>query len=356
MFIVWGTKHKTRDAGVVAERCDVCMAPQPFVVTDHYEAGHIYWISLTQGTYKISSMKCPSCGNELICNKDDYDQVLARDIAARLPIHELIERTNHRLGQSMRMRENLEAMASQQAQAPPRAPGSPPPLPGARPTTGGPDPRFALAVAKLRDFDDSDTSRELMARLSQWQTLDTDLREKLLTEVDEFVDSSMRINQTIGFIRTIANSYPDSAGCLSGFFVFLVPMALFFIPALQSWLWGPIVVIAAFVAGFVVMQKVSARRIRAWTINKLIPEADADQIDYTLFVGVLLGVNTSDQAIDQHVRNLATGVKNFLGVLIEQGRIEGEGADAPATPAKSDPKRPPTPPGKDGGRGPISER
>ena len=55
MFVVWGTKHKIKNVGVVGDRCEACGELAAFTVTDHFEAGHIYYISLTQGTLRATS-------------------------------------------------------------------------------------------------------------------------------------------------------------------------------------------------------------------------------------------------------------------------------------------------------------
>lgn len=308
MIIIWGTKPKKRDVGVIADRCDNCGDVQPFTLTDHFEAGHIYYISLTQGTYKASTAKCQTCGHEMICRKEDYAEVIPFEEADQLSLRDLLTDSNPRLLESMAVQANLQTMA-QEEMASADAPG--------------PDAaRFQDAVAKLSEAGDSAENRQLMRRLESWPSLDPGQRQALLDEVDQFLDAGERVGRAVQFIQLIAPTYPESAGCLIGFLIFAAPMALFTLPFFKNLIWGTVLVAVSLAAGLFVFTRVAKVRSHGWVRRKLIPQADEQGVDLQVFIGVLAGIDTDDEMIDQQARNLAGGADAIAQVLLEDKLIQ----------------------------------
>jgi hypothetical protein len=64
MVIVWGTKIKTYNMGLVADYCPICREPKAFQLKEYCEAGHLYYISLTHGKPFKYTVVCETCGVE----------------------------------------------------------------------------------------------------------------------------------------------------------------------------------------------------------------------------------------------------------------------------------------------------
>ncbi len=314
MFIVWGTKHKTREPGIVGDRCPTCRSVQPMVVTDHYEAGHIYWISLTQGTYKGSTMRCRSCGGEFHCDKNDYTGFLPPVAAQQVSVDELLQGTNPALLESVEMQANLDLMAMDQGGG----------------QVADPDAqRFSQAVEMMRGRDDDEEGKALMLRLEQWQTLDAAGRTQLLEEVEAYGDQAHRADAAIAFIKQMSTSHPGYAGCVAGFLAFGAPLLLFAaVPATHDWLWGSLLVVAALIFGFVIMNRASHARIRGWVERKLIPMGDQRGVDFTYLIGILYHLSQNKDGVDEKIRDMSQNVELITAILIEHGRIEVEQEEA----------------------------
>ena len=72
MFIVWGKKIVTRKVGYVADFCDFCREPQPFLLKRLGSAGHIYYISFSSGELVGFQRVCQKCKNPFTANPSDY--------------------------------------------------------------------------------------------------------------------------------------------------------------------------------------------------------------------------------------------------------------------------------------------
>jgi|GEM_PF-6436875 len=308
MFIIWGTKHKTKDVGMVVDRCESCRDTRIFLVTDHYEAGHIYWISLTQGAYKATSRKCNVCGSESICDKSEYDQIVPAADAKELEMADLLTLTNPRLYTIIEQRKDLEAIATV-----------------SNPTDGEADgARLQLMLNKLRELEGSDAAHELMTELEAWPTMTAEQRDDIVKQVDDLVVRTEMIQQTVRFIRNMSESFPQDPGCATGLFVFLAPLALFFMPMFQNWPAGIALVVISLIVGVVAYIKVERTRVRNWVHKQLIPKAREQEIEYAVFLGLLSGIDGKDETVDPKIRGMIGQLGEVVKILATEGLIELE--------------------------------
>lgn len=71
-MIHWGTKHVYRRLGYVADFCPLCRGVRAFELIRVGLAGHIYYISLTQGELVGHRARCTSCGTEFVTAPEVY--------------------------------------------------------------------------------------------------------------------------------------------------------------------------------------------------------------------------------------------------------------------------------------------
>jgi hypothetical protein len=332
MFIIWGKKAKDQPAGMVADRCPTCGTVTAFKITNHYSVSHVYYIPLGSGQLINSSMTCASCGTKLLANPSQYATTIGINSPSQIPLEELLQRTNPRLAQATAQRAQLEAIAGGTL-----APGAaPPPLPWDR----GRPPEFSpteavntsaneaqaraaaqmkLAMTKLDDCHDGETKAVLMTRLGQWPSLDAAQQSEVLSAVEELRQTNEDMTRTISFIQTIAEGLSTNVGCFPALVVLAVPIiGIVATPALQSWLWGPLLIMGGLAIGLYVYIKISNYHVRKWTRRTLIPQLQRQSIKAEVFLGLLASIKESKQGSEK-VKNLATEMDTIGYTLLEAG-------------------------------------
>lgn len=88
-MIIWGKKYVYSRLGYVADFCHICREVRAFELTRIGLAGHVYYISLSQGDLVGHERKCATCGTEFNCKPEIY----ARPSKELLAVRELIRIT-----------------------------------------------------------------------------------------------------------------------------------------------------------------------------------------------------------------------------------------------------------------------
>ncbi len=325
MIIIWGSKHRKNDLGVVAEWCDSCQSVQPAIVTEHYQVGHIYYIPLGKGTLKATSRQCMRCGGEFMAERSAYSAFLPAAQVRAVNTDDLMVRTNPGLADTIIERRQLEADLADQStelSIDDEAPGA---------TSGRPDPRVQEALSKLNQFDARDEDvRRFMGQLRSFASLDANGQAVLINEIDAYCDGNTKARQTVAFTRTLKSPPFGTGGCLLGLVVMVGAAAgIFALPFLQDWVWGSIVGVVAAGFGFVIYAILQGRATRAWVEKHVVPRMLEDQIDPQFFVGLLANIDTKDEEIDEKLREIAGEAEQIAEVLLEQGHLKDE---SPADP------------------------
>lgn len=75
MFIFWGRKIVRRSLGYVADFCPICRTQTPFELQRIGSAGHIYYISVGEGSLVGHELLCKECGNSVGIDPARYASV-----------------------------------------------------------------------------------------------------------------------------------------------------------------------------------------------------------------------------------------------------------------------------------------
>lgn len=111
MLIVWGRKIVYRRKGYVADFCPICRAKRAFELRRVGSAGHVYYISVGEGTLVGFQIKCRECGTVYDANPDNYAAISRKLV----PLDELTFTTFPNFNQVYRERLELEARIAREA-------------------------------------------------------------------------------------------------------------------------------------------------------------------------------------------------------------------------------------------------
>jgi hypothetical protein len=89
VFIVWGKKYVYRNAGHVADFCNICRTPQAFSLQRIGLADHLYYITVGEGTLAGHQRTCGKCRSVYSADTGRYANVSKR----KLPFAQLQQHT-----------------------------------------------------------------------------------------------------------------------------------------------------------------------------------------------------------------------------------------------------------------------
>jgi hypothetical protein len=101
MIVIWGTKDREENRGLVADFCQSCQKPRAFAIVAHFVVNHIYYISLGKGTLNAMLIRCQSCGAQYRYDEGRYAATLDPAFAGGRPFSELLEKTNPGLSRQL---------------------------------------------------------------------------------------------------------------------------------------------------------------------------------------------------------------------------------------------------------------
>ena len=104
MFIVWGKKLVYHKLGHVADFCPICRKPRAFVLRRIGSAGHLYYVTVSQGELVGYERTCVQCGTAFNAEPTHYATAAPKPLA--LP--ELARQTFPDLEQAWKDRLDLE--------------------------------------------------------------------------------------------------------------------------------------------------------------------------------------------------------------------------------------------------------
>lgn len=104
MFIVWGKKLVYRKLGHVADFCPICRKPRPFVLRRLGSAGHVYYVTVSQGELVGYERTCARCDTSFNAEPTQYAAVAPKPA----PLPELARHTFPNLEQTWKERLDLE--------------------------------------------------------------------------------------------------------------------------------------------------------------------------------------------------------------------------------------------------------
>ena len=328
MFIVWGTKSRQEDGGVVGDWCDVCRGPNFHKLTNFFKVSHVYYISLGKGEYVGSTRQCTQCGTTVSCTGTAYTRVLTHQEAYGWTIEQILQATNPALFEQVHKQRALEyQIAQRMAQSANPAPGSPLPSPLARQA----DQRMLNALQTLGTLDAraKDVS-QFLDRLQKWDYLSASECEVLLHEIDAFVTEDRNVHAAIHFMKMLPIPTPawiGYVGCLTGIVGVIVGFTA--LPFLQSWLWGPLFLVLAITLWFFASTKATNKAVRGWVESVLVPRIRDRGVDARYFVGLLAAIKASGKGHEEKIADMARNVDLIADELVKHGLLTQE-EEAPA--------------------------
>lgn len=75
MIIIWGNKHVYRKVGFVADFCPICRSIKEFLVRRIGLAGHIYYISVSEGALVGHERTCMDCKTTFLTDAGKYAKI-----------------------------------------------------------------------------------------------------------------------------------------------------------------------------------------------------------------------------------------------------------------------------------------
>lgn len=288
MGLHWGPATEIKELGVVAEQCPYCERAAPCMVRGVCEGGRLFFVRLAAPPPRETSCRCLGCDGAFPCQAWRYSAFVPAGEAAGLTVEHLLARTNPRLADRLEWNEQVRAL--------------------------GGDARFATAYEQLEGMRLGDLHAQLQKELLDWGRLGEDQRAVLAQRVG----SCYRAWQ---FARQVAPAFPDHAGCLSAFLAAAVVwLATAWAPVVHGWRWAFVTAFAGFVAAAVVGRVVLVRRVRRWTREVLVPEAQRAQVSLPCFLAVVEDTPGMHQMLDD-LWSVKEQIDTIRAVLAADGKL-----------------------------------
>lgn len=339
MFIIWGTKTREEDGGIVADWCDTCRAPSYHKLTHYFKVGHIYYIPLGKGTPAGTNRQCTQCGTTHSCNPSVYSRPLTHEEAIGRSFEEILQTTNPTLAETLHKQRAFEQQVAERiAQS-----ADPATLASAvTPIGGTADHRMLAALQTLGTLDARDKDVvQFMDRLQKWDYLTPSEREVLLHEISAFAAEDRKVNAALHFIKMLPTPTPNwisYLGCFGGLAILIGGFST--VPFLQSWLWGPLFVVGTTALLFFAYVKASDKAVRAWVEKTLVPQLRQRDVDVSYLVGLLASIKGNTGGVDEKIADMARNIDVIADELMSRGLLKLEAESALAPPAPSMPEVP----------------
>jgi hypothetical protein len=289
----WGAATEIIDLGVVAELCPHCEQIMPCLLRSVCRGYYACFVKTTGPTIERSCL-CTGCHKPFLGEHWRYAAVLPIAEAKALPPEDLLARTNPCLAERIQLKEQVCAL--------------------------GGDHRFAVAYEQLEQIRPGALRSDLLQQLLAWDRLPEEGRSFLA----EQVAARARAWQ---FSRQIAPAFPEHSASLAAIVAALVVGPVFvWIPEARSWLWGSVTVVAGLVAAWFVGDSIYIRRVRRWTRQTLIPEAQDANISLGCLLDVVDDVPGSRLGLMEELWPMKVQLETIRGVLTSDGILRPRAA------------------------------
>ena len=290
MRSIWGPFTEIRDLGVVAEECPHCERVTPCLLRSVYRGSYLFFVKMAAPTEESSSL-CTACLKTIPCQRWRYAAVVPIRKAKALPIEILLARTNPGLAERLQLREQIRAL--------------------------GGDAAFGLAYEQVERLRHGVLRSSLLKELLNWDRLAVEQR----TLLRQFIGDHARAWQ---FACQIAPSFPRHAGWgRAALVVLAVWSAFFWAPAIHSWLWGSITLVAGLVAGALTWQLILTRHVCQWTRKILIPEAQDGNVSLVCLLAVVEDIPGCHLGMMEDLWSITNELETIRRVLSAEGSVIG---------------------------------
>ena len=288
MRSIWGPVTEIRDLGVVAEECPHCEQVMPCLLRSVYRGSYVFFVK-TDPLAEESSCLCTACLKALPCQGWRYAAVVSIRKAKALPIAKLLARTNPGLAERLQLREHVRAL--------------------------GGDAAFTLAYEQVGRLRPGALRSSLLKQLLGWNGLAGEQR----TSLGQTIGAYARAWQ---FACQIAPTFPRHAGCGRAALVALAVWSAFlWVPAVRSWLWGTITLLAGLAAAALTWQLILTKHVGQWTRKVLIPEAQDANVSLACFLAVVEDISGSHLGMIDDLWPIRNELEAIRRVLSAEGRL-----------------------------------
>jgi hypothetical protein len=243
----------------------------------------------TAAPIKESSCFCTLCLKALPCQHWRYADIVPIRQAKALLIEDLLARTNPGLEERLQLQEQICAL--------------------------GGDSGFGIAFEQLDSIRPGALRSKLLKRLLAWNGLPLEQRELLGQQIAVLA-------RAWPFSCQIAPTFPVQVGCLPSVLTALIVWSAFlWMPAVHSWLWGSITVLAGLLAAALTRQLLVTRNVCKWTRKVLIPEAQEANISLACFLAVVDDVPGSRLGMTDELWPIKIELETVRRVLRAEGKL-----------------------------------
>jgi hypothetical protein len=282
----WGAATEITDLGAVVELCPHCQQIMPCLLRSVCRGYYTCFVKTTGLTIERSCL-CTGCHKPFLGEHWRCAAVLPIGQARALPPEDLLARTNPGLAERIELKELVRAL--------------------------GGDHRFMVAYEQLEQMRPGALRSGLLRQLLAWDRL----AEEQKTSLTEQVAARARAWQ---FSRQIVPAFPDHAISLAALgAALIIGLVLLWIPAARSWLWGGATVGAGLLAAWLVGDAFYLRRVRRWTRQTLIPEAQDANISLSCLLDVVEDVPGSRLGLMEDLWPLKVQLETIRAVLTSEG-------------------------------------
>jgi hypothetical protein len=288
MGILWGRVTENKDLGVVAEQCPSCERVTPCRVRAACHGVRVLFVRLTSAT-RDTTCVCTACGGSFPCELWRYPCLVPAQEASALPVEDLLARTNPGLADRVQLKEQVSAL--------------------------GGDDRFAAAYEHLDGMRPGVLHSGLLKQLLDWGKL-KDEQRTYLVERAETCARAWRL------ARRVAPGFPGHAGCLAAFLVALVFWTSFlWAPIPATWLAVIGTVIVGCAAAALTGHLLLARRVRRWTREVLITEAQRANASLLFFLAVVDELPLTRHCVLDELWPVKNQIETIRDVLTREGKL-----------------------------------
>ena len=320
MFIIWGTRSRQEDGGVVGDWCEGCRAPNFHKLTHYFTVSHVYYIPLGKGQYAGTTRQCTQCGTSSACAATAYSRPLTHQAALGLGIDQVLEATNPPLLAQVHKQCALEYQIAQRITTA-QQPGNgfaPAALPARQA-----DQRLLAALQTLGAMDARHQNvSQFLDRLQKWDYLTASEGEVLLHEINAFVTEDRVMKSALTLLRLLPTPTPKWIGyvaCLAALMVIAIGMTA--LPFLQSLVAGSLFFASVIALALYAVKKAKTKAVRAWVEHALMPKLRESDADARYFVSLLAELQGSGRGYAEKVAAMARNVDVIADELHTRGLL-----------------------------------
>jgi hypothetical protein len=318
MFIVWGKYAKKEVVGIVADHCPQCDSVQEFALTDHFTAGHIYFIKVSGWSWVATSRVCARCKSELPARVRDYDSHLPATMS-RVPLLELVRATNPQLlgdyevDQRRSRRKPDEDVLDVEPVAARAA-----------------DPELEQLQQRVADFEPNDIDvLKLKEKLKAWSRLSASERQ----QARELLDRSSKRHALLGkakeFLFSAQQAYANKFklfGCLGSLLLYIALLvSMYWIPISWTWYWIALYVVVWGIVLLVAAGLLIGFGTRHWCKHTLVPLAEENGIPLDILLSAFRRLETWSDEDKAKISNLFDDRADIIQTLETHVKAAGDG-------------------------------